>query len=760
MAVTVNLQEVFSSDSQQNLTTKLNFNFNQLLTLGLGEPGPKGDKGDAGPIGPVGPAGGPGQRGSKIYSTQQASTPTGAPSLVIGSEDGDMFINSQKIYIKGVTVANTWAEVIDFQSLVNSQSLQDTYKVFQMGTADGDSASKHSKFLRYVGADKNNTALATNHPQYYTASNGNATQLILSNFDETKTYRIDSGSLVANSSESDSIFEYTALQKIIAYLPSTFSSYRHQLEIGSVDELAITLNSATQQYVLTPSEQNLKFRKYRVSESSLTGALYNRADIDLSGANVNSNSLNGEIVLAVNKKTASATNKIELGLSTNPILAVRIPSVQLKTDGIILSRDTTAHLTLGFDSDSTDSVRLATTSNLTKILIKDTRLTFTSGNTTIDQTDTTKSIGLGTAVVVKNNRLTQGLPFPVTQVPSSDANTLDDYREGEWVPILYAGAVTEGTFNNLIATSPSRTISGTGSIRASYSAEFAQGSGTYSESEWLYSGSSGNNSPRVIPIIVDYAKYVKVGRMVNCWVNFRIDPAFNFISADGTNYATAGTGASRFDFLYDHEEPWNRSTAIGLTLPIVPDLHGGFGAENSFLVETASSVLGTSLVVGKFTKRIYSPSTTPSIGSGAMTLSPAFTEKPGSMTNGSYAGHTYVRKAPLSSSPGTTMCPISLTGESQLRLNPILKYSASVGGGTTNLYYEPAVTFFGMRDILGFTTNFAEETRTPSTTQLSPVTALDCIYAAELPGPAVNVTSVYVNEYIQFQCEFSYLAAN
>ena len=763
MAVTVNLQEVFPSDSQQNLTTKLNFNFNQLLTLGLGEPGPKGDKGDAGPIGPVGPAGGPGQRGSKIYSTQQASTPTGAPSLVIGSEDGDMFINSQKIYIKGVTVANTWDEVIDFQSLVNSQSLQDTYKVFQMGTVDGDSASKHSKFLRYVGADKNNTALATNHPQYYTASNGNATQLILSNFDETKTYRIDSGSLVANSSESDSIFEYTALQKIIAYLPSTFSSYRHQLEIGSVDELAITLNSATQQYVLTPSEQNLKFRKYRVSESSLTGALYNRADIDLSGANVNSNSLNGEIVLAVNKKTASATNKIELGLSTNPILAVRIPSVQLKTDGIILSRDTTAHLTLGFDSDSTDSIRLATTSNLTKILVKDTRFTFTSGNTTIDQPDTTKTIGLGTAVVVKNNRLNQGLPFPVTQVASSDDYTLDDYREGTWTPYLYAGSVTETTFNNLIATSPTRTISGTGSVKALLNSEFLGGSGTYSESEYNFSGGTANTSARIIPIIVDYCKYIKVGRKVSCWVNFRIDPSFNFISSDnaGSILATAGTASTRFDFLYNVSSEWHSSPAIGLTLPIPPDTYPTTGSINSntLFANSIPSQLGSSLLVGKFSKRLYTEPGAGASASGAMLLTPAFTEKPGTISGGTYSGHTYVRKTPLSSTPGTTVAPISNAGESQLRLHYVTKQVTTGGQGTT-YFYEPAVMFYGTRDILGFTTNFAEDTRTPSTTQLSPVTALDCIYAAELPTSATTITTQQVEFYTQFQCQFEYLAAN
>jgi hypothetical protein len=28
-----------------------------------------------------------------------------------------------------------------------------------------------------------------------------------------------------------------------------------------------------------------------------------------------------------------------------------------------------------------------------------------------------------------------GITFPATQVPSADANTLDDYEEGTWTPV-------------------------------------------------------------------------------------------------------------------------------------------------------------------------------------------------------------------------------------------------------------------------------------------------------------------------------------
>lgn len=37
-----------------------------------------------------------------------------------------------------------------------------------------------------------------------------------------------------------------------------------------------------------------------------------------------------------------------------------------------------------------------------------------------------------------------GIKFPGTQVPSADANTLDDYEEGNWTPVLGGGGGTSG----------------------------------------------------------------------------------------------------------------------------------------------------------------------------------------------------------------------------------------------------------------------------------------------------------------------------
>jgi hypothetical protein len=50
----------------------------------------------------------------------------------------------------------------------------------------------------------------------------------------------------------------------------------------------------------------------------------------------------------------------------------------------------------------------------------------------------------GTLVVTGTTPTLNGITFPATQVPSADANTLDDYEEGTWTPSL-AGSVSDPT---------------------------------------------------------------------------------------------------------------------------------------------------------------------------------------------------------------------------------------------------------------------------------------------------------------------------
>jgi hypothetical protein len=57
------------------------------------------------------------------------------------------------------------------------------------------------------------------------------------------------------------------------------------------------------------------------------------------------------------------------------------------------------------------------------------------------------NVGIGLAPTNRNNtrlQLDAGIGFPATKVPSTDANTLDDYEEGTWTPTLF-GTTTAGT---------------------------------------------------------------------------------------------------------------------------------------------------------------------------------------------------------------------------------------------------------------------------------------------------------------------------
>jgi hypothetical protein len=53
----------------------------------------------------------------------------------------------------------------------------------------------------------------------------------------------------------------------------------------------------------------------------------------------------------------------------------------------------------------------------------------------------------GTVVVTGTTPTLNGITFPATQVPSADANTLDDYEEGTWTPVVTAavGSITTYT---------------------------------------------------------------------------------------------------------------------------------------------------------------------------------------------------------------------------------------------------------------------------------------------------------------------------
>ena len=300
--ININLKEIFPVDNQSDLSAKLNFNFNQLLALGFGERGETGPAGEIGPIGPIGPIGVAGDPGSQIFSVigEPGSPPANPSEAVIG----DYFISDTGIFKK--STASEWNLISNFTDIftdIASASLLS----WQLGVKDPNSLSKILVPINNsAGIDRGNGVpgvsvdFSTNDPNWYNDDDAKSnSQVTIFNFDPqtTKTYEANSGqngygvTIQTNrigDAVDDSVFPYTALLSLYSFYNISDSStealqfdnitgYRHQLELGSVDDAVeeLVTDNPDAQYVISPTWQNLRIRKYRRTSSQPGGLIIN-----------------------------------------------------------------------------------------------------------------------------------------------------------------------------------------------------------------------------------------------------------------------------------------------------------------------------------------------------------------------------------------------------------------------------------------------------------------------------------------------------
>jgi hypothetical protein len=186
MPIRINLKEIFSSDPQEILVDKLNFNYNKLLELGVGTPGPTGLTGPQGPAGPIGLVGPQGDRGATWW------VDSGDPNTLTftGLIDGDLYLDQTSNVFqvwKYDDGTSTWVTVVSIAAIVTSylSSLSnipfETVTTFQ---APGSTAV--NKFILF---DKRDDYVADTTRGTANVSLNN--MLFLNNFDETDvTYPI------------------------------------------------------------------------------------------------------------------------------------------------------------------------------------------------------------------------------------------------------------------------------------------------------------------------------------------------------------------------------------------------------------------------------------------------------------------------------------------------------------------------------------------------------------------------------------------
>ena len=244
MPIRVNLKEIFPSDPQEINVDKVNFNFNKLLELGIGTPGPIGLTGPQGAAGPTGLVGPQGDRGATWW------VDAGDPNLLTftGLIDGDLYLDTVSFnawqYDDGTGL---WTQIASISSIVN------TYlSSISAGLSPFVTDVVNDTFNKYiVFKDRGNT-----FPDYQadttrgSLNTSKSNVLFLTNFNEA----ILAANLGSFSFPSNPYVVYDALLKVfVSHAESGTDSGRYHSEYGSLYENA----GVTE---LSQLKHNLKFK--------------------------------------------------------------------------------------------------------------------------------------------------------------------------------------------------------------------------------------------------------------------------------------------------------------------------------------------------------------------------------------------------------------------------------------------------------------------------------------------------------------------
>jgi len=222
MPIRINLKELFSADSQSIVIDKINFNFNKLLELGVGEPGEKGFSGIQGAAGPIGLTGDQGIRGATWFvdAAQNPNTLTFVDLL-----EGDLYLDSNNLAIWQYD-GTQWDFVVDITNVINNY-LVASPSPFKRGF--GISTPNDDRFILFNKRDDAfDTQLGINN------SNSQNDILFLNNYDEDAITPFIYGPADNPTGSQVDTNEYYNSLLSISVDHRSLSTGRYHLELGSL----------------------------------------------------------------------------------------------------------------------------------------------------------------------------------------------------------------------------------------------------------------------------------------------------------------------------------------------------------------------------------------------------------------------------------------------------------------------------------------------------------------------------------------------
>jgi hypothetical protein len=267
MPIRINLKELFSSDSQDITIDKVNFNFNKLLELGIGELGLRGFSGIQGAAGPYGLVGPSGARGASWFvdSVSDPNTLT-FQDLV----EGDFYLDSVNF---GVWQWNgsSWDFIFNLANIINNY-LASSPSPFKRGLGyTGNHASQDDRFIMFNSRSAAGDALLG-----WSGNNSTNDVLFLNNFNETDiknaiaSFQSPESSPVNLSNLSTAKWYNSLLSIYVDHRDETIG--RYHLELGTLYESPTSPSTPA----LTTVIENLKLRFLR-NDVSLYTTHYNKA---------------------------------------------------------------------------------------------------------------------------------------------------------------------------------------------------------------------------------------------------------------------------------------------------------------------------------------------------------------------------------------------------------------------------------------------------------------------------------------------------
>jgi hypothetical protein len=255
MPIRINLKELFPADPQEITVDKINFNFNKLLELGIGDDGPIGQSGIRGAAGPSGNLGGQGLRGSTWYVDSVANPNSLTITDLIA---GDFYLNSTTFAVWQYD-GTQWNFLFDLTQIINNY-LAASPSPFQRGIGIG--SPDDDRFIRFARRD------AFPNDQLGSSVSTNDT-LFLNNFDEDSISPFVFGPALSPSGTQIPTSDlYNSLLSIAVDGRTPLTQRRYHLELG---DLYVDGSDPK----LTTKDENLKVRFSKEASSGYDpGILY------------------------------------------------------------------------------------------------------------------------------------------------------------------------------------------------------------------------------------------------------------------------------------------------------------------------------------------------------------------------------------------------------------------------------------------------------------------------------------------------------